>query len=362
MIKFEEIISGSLEWTTTVLFRPFNPKKWLILGFVAFLAGALMGSNFNLNSSKDYHTKEAKAEQLSSQKTLDQSKASLPSSISQLKDSIKSYMQNIAGTNFVLIFSGIAFALFLILLLFLYLGARFHFIFLEDVVKNNASIVIPFTNNRAMGNSFFKFNILFLLIWAIVFGLIIFGCIMTLFKIGAFNQQVSPDFLKILSAILPFILLCILFIVISMFIFIVVNDFALVVMLKDRTGIIAAIKKVLSLLGSNKLNFLLYVLIKWGLAICAYLIYSIMYLVTFLGLLFPAFTTASFLYFIYKIIPKDVQSVFLAAVVIVAIPIVLFLWYCFMCVSLPFAVFFRTFSVKFLGKIDSRYNLFTCIG
>jgi hypothetical protein len=45
-------------------------------------------------------------------------------------------------------------------------------------------------------------------------------------------------------------------------------------------------------------------------------------------------------------------------VMIVAIPIVLFLWYCFMCMYLPFAVFFRTFSVKFFGKLDSRYNLF----
>ena len=358
MIKFEEIISGSLEWTTTVLFRPFSPKKWLLLGFVAFLAGSLMGSNFNLNSSRDYHTKEAKAEQLSSQKNLDQSKSYLPSGVTQLKDSIKSYMQKVAGANFVFIFAGIAFVLILVLLLFLYLGARFHFIFLEDVVTNNASIVLPFKNNRAVGNSFFRFNILFLLIWSIILGLIIFGCIMTLSKIGAFNQQVSPDFLKILSAILPFILLCVLFIVISIFIYIVVNDFALVVMFKDKIGIIAAIKKVLSLLGANKVNFLLYVLIKWGLAICAYLIYNIMYLVTFLGLLFPALTTASFLYFIYKIIPKDVQSIFLVVVVIIAIPIVLFLWYCFVCVSLPFAVFFRTFSVKFLGKLDSRYNLF----
>ncbi|MFA5272316.1 MAG: hypothetical protein WC412_08305 [Candidatus Omnitrophota bacterium] len=358
MVKFGEIISGSLEWTITVLFRPFSPKKWLILGFVAFLGGALIGGNLNLHSNRDYHTKEAKAEQLYSQRSLDQSKTCPLSNVSQLKDNIKSYLQKIAGPDFVFVFTAIAFAIFLILLLFLWLGARFHFIFLEDVTKNDASIIAPFKSNRGIGNSFFRFHILLLLISLIIFVLIVLGCIMALFKIGIFNPGASPDFLKILSALSPFILLLVVFLVISIFIYIIVNDLALVVMYKDRIGIIAAIKKVLSLLGANKLNFLLYVLIKWGLAVCAYLIYNVVYFVTFLGLLFPALTAASFLYFIYKIIPKDVQSVFLAVVVIIAIPIILFLWYCFMCISLPFAVFFRTFSIKFLGKLDSRYNLF----
>ncbi len=359
MVKFDEIISGSLEWTVTVLFRPFSPKKWLILGFVALMAGALMGGNLNLRSgSRDYRVKETKTEELSPQKSIEKSKTPAVPAKVRLKNAIKSYLRDMRGSGFTGIFIGVVFILFIILIIFIWLGARFHFIFLEDVIKNDASIVLPFKSNKGIGNSFFQFNILFLLIFAIVFGLIIFGCILALIKIGAFNQQVSPDFLKILSVILPFTLLLILAILISVFIFIIVEDFALIIMLKDRIKITAAIKKAMAILGANKANFLLYVLIKWGLAICSSIIYGVMYFVTFFGLLFPAVTSASFLYFIYRTIPKNIQSVFLMVIVVMAISILIFLWYCFACMSLPFAVFFRTFSVKFLGRLDNRYDLF----
>jgi hypothetical protein len=57
MVDFSELIKASAEWTITVLFRPFSPKKWIILGFVALLAGYLTGGgghgSFGGNKSKE---------------------------------------------------------------------------------------------------------------------------------------------------------------------------------------------------------------------------------------------------------------------------------------------------------------------
>ena len=48
---FTEIISASVEWTKTVLFRPFSIKKWLLLYFIALLAFQLQGG-FNLKMNR----------------------------------------------------------------------------------------------------------------------------------------------------------------------------------------------------------------------------------------------------------------------------------------------------------------------
>jgi len=181
---------------------------------------------------------------------------------------------------------------------------------------------------------------------------------MSLSGIGAFKENASPGFFKILTAVLPAILLFILFIIICALIGLIMNDFVTIVMFKDRIKIIPAIKKVFSILTLNKLNFTLYVLIKIGLAIVSSIIYSIVSFVAVLGLFLPVGVVAAVFYFISKAIPKDIQSVFLIVVVFAAIPVILFLWYCLMCMYLPFAVFLRTFSMKFFGRLDSRYNLF----
>ncbi len=138
------------------------------------------------------------------------------------------------------------------------------------------------------------------------------------------------------------------------------NDFVTIVMFKDRIKTIQAIKKVFSTLILNKLNFILYVLIKTGLAISSSIIYSIASFIAVMSLIFPAAIIASVFYFIYKVIPTDIQSIFMVVVVLAAVPVILFLWYCLICMYLPFAVFFRVFSVKFFGRLNNRYNLFVC--
>jgi len=359
MVKFDEIISASLEWTTAVLFRPFSPKKWLILTFVAFLAGSIAGGNSHSNfSGKSSRKREASAVQQYQEKSFQTAKISAPRQKSVSRDELKSFFKKPASSSVVFIIVLAVIAGIVLFLLLMWICSRFYFIFLEDVAKNDASIAAPFKSNKTAGNSFFKFNLIFLVFIICIIALIIFLGFMSLSGIGAFKENASPGFFKILTAILPAILLFILFIIACALIVLIMNDFVTIVMFKDRIKIIPAIKKVFSILALNKLNFTLYVLIKIGLAIVSSIIYSIVSLVAVMGLFFPVGVVAAVFYFIFKVIPKDIQSVFLIVVVFAAIPVILFLWYCLMCMYLPFAVFLRTFSMKFFGRLNGRYNLF----
>ncbi len=163
MVKFQEIIEASIEWTATVLFRPFSPKKWLILVFVALMAGQLAGGGCNsFPSGRDHEdkTKPAQAAEIY------QASISHPASQAinkkptfSLEESFKSFLKkNKNSTLFLAIFVIAIIAIIIGLLVLTWLTARFSFIFLEDVIKNNASIKIPFRENKTIANSLFLFN------------------------------------------------------------------------------------------------------------------------------------------------------------------------------------------------------------
>lgn len=359
MAKFDEIISASLEWTSSVLFRPFSPKKWLILTFVAFLAGSIACGNSNLNfQDRGNRTKEASAAQQYEKKSFQAAKIETPEQKPPSKEEVKSFFEKSAAGPVVFIIISAVIAGIILSIILLWICSRFYFIFLEDVVKNDASIAVPFKNNKAIGNSFFKFNLIFLFLLICIIALIVFLGFVSLSNIGAFNKNASLGFWKILSAILPAILLFVLVIIVCALIGLIMNDFVTIVMFKDRIKIVQAIKKVFSILAGNKLNFVIYVLIKMGLSIVSSIIYSIASFVAIMGLIFPVGVSAAIFYFIFKVMPKDAQPIFMIILIVIAIPVILFLWYCLMCMYLPFALFFRTFSVKFFGRLDNRYNLF----
>ena len=42
----------ALQWTTQVLFRPFDLEKWLVIGFAAFLSHLAGGSGTGINFNR----------------------------------------------------------------------------------------------------------------------------------------------------------------------------------------------------------------------------------------------------------------------------------------------------------------------
>ena len=127
----------AFELMKKILFQPFDLKKWLVLGFAAWLAnlgaGGGGGGNFNYPDSREETQK-------------------LNEAIGQIPQPVI-----IAGICVLVC------VVLLLIVLFAWLRARGRFILVDSIVRNRAAIVEPWKEFRAEGNSFFLFSLLVVL-------------------------------------------------------------------------------------------------------------------------------------------------------------------------------------------------------
>jgi hypothetical protein len=116
-----------------ILFQPFDLKKWLVIGFAAWLAnfGGGAGSGFNYPDKRHENAQK------------------LNETIGQIPQAV--------------LITGICVLICVVLLLIIlvaWLRARGRFILVDCIVRNRAAIVEPWKEFRAQGNSFFLFSLL----------------------------------------------------------------------------------------------------------------------------------------------------------------------------------------------------------
>jgi hypothetical protein len=348
MVKFSEIINASIEWTGTVLFRPFSPKKWLILTFIALWAGAITGGSWNVQLPGAQNRKEIRTAEASE----------VSQSTQTIEERINEVLARLGKPAVITLFVMLDVLIVSGFILLMWLGCRFAFIFLENVVKNDASIKIPFRENKILGNSLFLFSLASAAVFLFLLGVLIGGYILALVKLGVFSKSATIGIMKIILVSLPFLLvfLCVLFIAIIIYSF--THDFVLAVMFKDKIRIMQAWPKIIALMKAHKSEMVKYVLLKIGLGICSGIIGGILSLIAMMGLLLPLGLVAGVFYIIYLILPQAQHFFYFIILGIVGIPTLSFLIFGLMCLQLPFAVFFRSFSLKFLGRLKEHYNLF----
>lgn len=343
MVDFGAIIGDSANWTAKMLFKPFNFKKWMVLTFIALMAGAMSGGgNFNTgnwgNSGRSHHYESAQQQQQAQPAP-------------KMTPAEKQIMFAVIGCM----------ALFFIafLILFIWLGSRFSFVFLEDVIKNGASIRGPFGANREIGNSYFRFNLVLTSIFLIFFGFIVYLFIMAAIKVDLFNTPKPTDaqmgvfFLSMIPALIGWLILF----AIWAFIAVITVDLAVPIMYKERIRALAAWGRAWALIKKNVGNFIVYVLIKIGLSIGAGIAYLILFIIAFIIVLIPFALLVVALYFLSKAFPASAAVPYWLIVGVALTPVFLFLLYCLTALYLPISVFFRAYSVKFLGKLDPQYEL-----
>jgi len=130
-----------------ILFKPFAFKKWLALGFCAFLAQCGdqgLGSYNGIQNSNS------------------------PSGF----DGIKLWVENNFGL-FISIVAGAALLLLIIGLLITWISSRGKFMLLDGIVKNRGAIVEPWAEYKKEGNSLFLFSIVLSFIVLFVLALIV---------------------------------------------------------------------------------------------------------------------------------------------------------------------------------------------
>ncbi|MBU2101981.1 MAG: hypothetical protein KKF80_01145, partial [Candidatus Omnitrophica bacterium] len=335
----------------------FRFKKWLILGFIALMAGHLAGGNFRASFPEpDDSRKPAREATIADTPGYTGVKTPLPSSP---RENLRGFRDEVLKPPVYPILILVATGVLIILLIFMWLAARFNFVFLNAVTKNDTAIKAPFRAFKLPANSYFTFNVVMTTLSLLLAALVAIIWFRTFITLGAFDAPRTMGILSIILKSIPFLLALVVFIIIVSIVHCIANDFVLVIMAARNTTFMPAVHESFILISRNTFATVKYLFIKMGLGICAGIIAAIINLILLIGLLIPIIIVAAAFYALYSATPLPAQPVVSVIVFIIAFPVMLTFWYCVACLHLPFAVFFRTLSIKFLGLLDNRYNLFT---
>src|SRR5437660_11908134 len=141
----------AFELTNKILFQPFDLKKWLVIGFAAFLSGHLAGVGFNFPSPFGNF----------------QSHRTTPEVISPHFEQWKPWLVAVVVVGALLFFA--------LVIALTWLKARGHFIFTDCIVRNQAAIAEPWREYRKEGNSYFLFLLAVMFAILLLAGLILAG-------------------------------------------------------------------------------------------------------------------------------------------------------------------------------------------
>ncbi|MBM3249418.1 MAG: hypothetical protein FJZ09_01035 [Candidatus Omnitrophica bacterium] len=352
MVRFSEIFNASVERTAGILLRPFSPKKWFLLTFIAILAGALIGGGFNFRLPPVPEQGREKETQVSKPAPATQGTQASP------KEEFKKFWEKINNPlTLSLIATGIISVIFL-LILSLWLSCRFAFVFLEDVVKNDASIKAPFRENKQAGNSFFLFSLALATIFLFLFGALVAAFIYMLFESGAFISPAPQAAFKFLAPFFPAILIFIILAVIYGVISLIARDFLLPIMYAEGVRIKEAWQRFTLLFKANKGEFLKFILLRIAVQLVASFVSGIIAFMAMIGLIIPAGILTLVFYLLYLATPAGLRLLYFVFLIFFCVPLAGSVIFCLTSLYLPFSVLLRVLSVKFIGRLDPRYDLF----
>jgi hypothetical protein len=253
-IHYLRPLSRGISRTKQALFNPIDVKKWFIVGFAAFLTSL---ADVNLSGSVP--------------------NADIRKRLSINLEDVFSFPQkawewlgNHPGWAMLILFA--LFFFFVLTIVITWLSARGKFIFLDNVVHDQARIVAPWYEYRKEGNSFFWWNLLWIFISsAITIGYVLF-CFVYLHAIYENSGSSQALILPAILAGLGLVAISI----ISVFLFVLLRDFVVQIMYRDRITGWGAIQRFLPLFFSRFLYFVGYaifrfvvsVLIVIGIIIC----------------------------------------------------------------------------------------------
>lgn len=140
MISITNPIRPALDHARRILFSPFSWRKWFVLGFSAFLAELGESGSFNPNGNP-----------------FDRAPVEAPD-LQPVASWVSAHLPLVIALGVVL-----ATLILALVALFLWLGSRGQFMFLDAVARNEAGIAEPWTRFRNLGDRLFRFRLLLFL-------------------------------------------------------------------------------------------------------------------------------------------------------------------------------------------------------
>jgi hypothetical protein len=237
-IEIFKPFGDAFELMKKILFQPFDLKKWLVIGFAAWLAnlgGGGGGGNFNYpdNEREEAH---------------------------RLNETIGQIPQPILITGICILVC----LVLLLIVLFAWLRARGRFILVDCIVRNRAAIAEPWKEFRPEGNSFFLFSLLIAL--ALIAVIVITGLVLIVPFIPGRGQAQPGVAFWIGLSLTAFVSVCVIFV------WALASQLMVPIMYRQRCRARLAFAQAVDLVTSLPGPILLYVLFLLLLAVAVVLI------------------------------------------------------------------------------------------
>lgn len=229
----------AFELMKKILFRPFDLKKWLVIGFAAWLAN--LGAGGGGIGDFNYPNNRREGAQ-------------------KFNETIGQIPQPVLITGICVLIC----VVIMLIVLFAWLRARGRFIFVDCVVRNRAAIVEPWKEFRGEGNSFFLFSLLVVLV--VVPVIVIAGLVLIVPFIPGHDQAEPGVGFWIGISLTAFISVCLIFV------WAIASQLMVPIMYRQRCRARVAFARALSLVSSHPGPILLYVLFFMLLAVAMVMI------------------------------------------------------------------------------------------
>lgn len=316
------VIGEAVEKTKDLLFSPFNFSLWLKLALVVFLinGGINAGSNSNVYEF----------------------------------DSPADLTQNIALLIAVIV-------LFVaIFLFFTYIGNVAVFVFLESVLEGNVEVFDWFQKHLGRGLKLFLFNIFLLVVTLLVTLVLVLPGVGIYVSISGTAKLIALAAYGIVAIV---VYLCVLIVLSVVGVF--TNDFVVPFMIKNKEGIRDSWFHLLGVIKENKGQFLVYVaariLLGVATGIVSLIITVVVMIVLFIGLFIVGFIAgiAGSIIFSGALAGTLLESPpFMILLTLIILALMIFFAYIGILITLPIPVFYRYFSLLFIGKLIPEMDFF----
>jgi hypothetical protein len=228
----------AFELMKKILFQPFDLKKWLVMGFAAWLANLGAGGGGGNFNYPDNRREDAQ----------------------KVNETIGQIPQPVLITGICVLIC----VVFLLIVLFAWLRARGRFILVDCIVRNRAAIVGPWKEFRAEGNSFFLFSLLVVL--ALIAVIVIAGLALIVpFTPGRGKAQPGVAFWIGIS-LTAFVAVCLIFV------WALASQLMVPIMYRQRCRARLAFAQTVDLVTSDPGPILLYVLFLLLVAVAVFMI------------------------------------------------------------------------------------------
>lgn len=338
-INVLDSFSRAFKHTENFLFKPFQLKKWLTLGFITLFTFS-GGYSFNFNYPGNWERNDTQTH-----------KAFQSGDWTVLKNKIMHFLNSADANTVITIAALIIVCTLLFFLVFMWLNSVFNFVLVDNIIKNKAAVREPFARLKPKGKSLFLWNISVLIIF-----LLLFALFLSLIVYGIYDYHKTHGAINILWMVLGGISL----IIAGLFagiIGLITTDFIIPVMYAEDIKILHAWKNFMPSVKGNLVNLLVYVALKIviGIGQTVLSIFAVLASLIIIGipsvLIFAVCALAA-------LALKMTMSAFAVIIISIFVCVILSAFiYLINTMLMPVEIFRRVFAIDLLGQFNEKWNL-----